>query len=448
MKRKMFATLLIFALIISACGCSNTGTKDSSSPAVEESAQPNDSGDSGSDEQITINFLNKYPEAEYLAYFEGAVADYEAANPNVDIVMESVSDQAIKDKLSVMASGGDLPDVFFSWSGEYVKKFARAGLIADLTSYVEADTQWSGAFLPAFLKNSTFDGHTYGIPYRSSALFMLYNKAIFENLNLQVPETWDEFMTVCETLKNNDITPISFGNSQTWYSAWWIGTFNAMLVNSQTLSNDYNPETGDFSDPQYVNAIQHFIDLNNAGYFGNNVNSKDYYQVREEFCAGMSGMIMDATSQFSIYSEDCSDPWGFFVFPQISDAEGDKGYNTGGAEVYCVSEKSEHKDAAVDFIKFMTSKDQAIKQTAESGLPNCIAGGITADNSSPELVEGMGVVLNDMTNIADWLDTAVDGRVADAYMTSVQECFDGKSAEEAMEDVKTVAAEVKETMAE
>jgi len=119
---------------------------------AKETGKPSD--------KITLTFLSKYPEAQYLAYFEGAVKDFEKQNPDIGIVMESVSDQAIKDKLSVMAAGGEMPDIFFSWSGEYLKKFARSGLVADLTPYLESDKAWSDGFLSAYLNNSTFDGKT------------------------------------------------------------------------------------------------------------------------------------------------------------------------------------------------------------------------------------------------------------------------------------------------
>lgn len=396
------------------------------------------SAEGDSDGKIKINFLNKYPEEQYVKYFEDAVAEYEKENPDVDIIMENVSDEAMKDKLSTMAAGGEMPDVFFSWSGEYCKKFSRSNLALDLTPYLEKDTQWKNGFLPAFLNNSTFDGKTYGIPYRSSILYMLYNKEIFEKYNLEAPETYDEFLDVCRTLKENGVTPIGFGNSQTWYSAWWIGTLNSQMVDPETLNADYNPETGDFTDERYVEAIQMLLDLNENGYFGTNVNSKDYYQVREEFCAGQAGMIMDATAQFSIYEEAMGDNMGYFRFPEMTDGAGDAGTSTGGAEVYCVSAKSKHKEEAVDFIKFMTSKEQAVKQTKESGLPNCVIGGITEENASKNLVEAYKMA-EDLTNIADWLDTAVDAKVADQYMVSVQEGFDGKSAGDIMADVQKAA---------
>lgn len=430
MKKKVLAVLLTAAMAVtSLAACSGSGKEKAG----------------GEGDKITLKYLNKYPEEQYVKYFEDAVKEYEKEHKNVDIVMENVSDEAIKDKLSVMASGGDMPDIFFSWSGEYSKKFARSGLAKDLTPYLEKDSQWKESFLPAFLNNSTFDGKTYGIPFRSSVLYMLYNKKIFKENNIEIPETYDKFLEVCETLKSKNITPISFGNSETWYSAWYIGVLNSMMISPETLNKDYNPESGEFTDPLYKDAMQKMLDMNEKGYFGKNVNSKDYYQVREEFCAGKAGMIMDATAQFSIYTEGMGDDYGFFKLPVMEGAKGDPGYVTGGAEIYCVSEKCKNPDEAVDFIKFMTSKEQAIKQTKESGLPNCIIGGITEENGSPILVEGYKTA-EEYTNISDWFDTAVDGKVASQYMSSLQEALGGsKSADDIMKDVQNVAKQVEET---
>ncbi|HHV11520.1 MAG TPA: extracellular solute-binding protein [Clostridiales bacterium] len=442
--KKVVALLMTCLITISLmAGCSNSGDK-SASKQPGGSKESADVTDTATEETITLKFLSKYPEDNYLPYFQEAIANYMSEHPNVIIEMESVSDQDIKEKLSVMAAGDTMPDIFFSWSGEYVKKFARSGLALDLTNYLNEDTKWKEGFLPAFLNNSTFDDHTYGIPYRSSVIFMLYNKAIFADLGLEIPKTYDEFLDVCETLKSAKITPISFGNSQTWYSAWWIGQFNAMMVDADTITKDYNPETGEFADKGYSDAVQRFLDLNSSGYFGNNVNSKDYYQVREEFCAGLSGMMLDATAQFSVYEEGMGDDFGFFKFPVMENEAGDPGTITGGAEVYCIASKCEYPKEAVDFVKYMTSLEQAIKQTKTVGLPNCIIGGITADNASANLVQAYKMA-EDYTNIADWLDTAVDSNVANRYMQSVQEGFAGeKSVDEIMQDIRDAAEVVKD----
>lgn len=40
----------------------------------------------------------------------------------------------------------------------------------------------------------------------------IYITTIFDQLGLKEPETWDEFNTVLETLKKNNVTPLSLWN--------------------------------------------------------------------------------------------------------------------------------------------------------------------------------------------------------------------------------------------
>lgn len=179
MKKRMLAVILTLAMTASlAVGCGG-------------------GGESGSDgDTITLTFLDKHPEEEYKGYFEQAIADFEEQNPGVEIEYENISDQAIKEKLSVLAAGGDLPDIFFAWGGECLNRFTRAGRTLDLTPYMDEDPEWRDSFLPSFLSSSVYEGKNYAVPYRSAVLYMLYNKQIFADNGLEVPTTWDEFIDV------------------------------------------------------------------------------------------------------------------------------------------------------------------------------------------------------------------------------------------------------------
>ena len=293
MKKRILAALLSAAMVIGMLsGCAASG---SSSGGDDKNAEDGD--------KVKLSFLNKYPEDPYAQYFKDAVEAFEKENPDIDIEMENVSDEAMKDKLSVMASGEQMPDIFFSWTGERVKRFSRNDLALDLTPYFEEDKEWAESFMPAFLNNATYEGKTYAVPFRSSIMCFVYNKAVFEEKNLEIPKTWDEFIAVCDKLKGTDVTPVAFGNSATWYSSWWIGLLNAMMVPVDVMNTDYTPETGEFTDASYTEAVQTLLDLNKKGYFGDNVNAKDYYEVREGFCAGKYAMMLDATAQFTQYDD-------------------------------------------------------------------------------------------------------------------------------------------------
>ena len=78
-------------------------------------------------DKTVVSFLHKFPEPENMAYFDAAVAEFEAANPTIDIVMEAVADEPYKDKIRVLMASDQVPDIYFSWSGEFGRKFARDG---------------------------------------------------------------------------------------------------------------------------------------------------------------------------------------------------------------------------------------------------------------------------------------------------------------------------------
>lgn len=154
-------------------------------------------------------------------------------------------------------------------------------------------------------------------------------------------------------------------------------------------------------------------------------------------------MILDATAQFTQYDDGMgAENWGYFKIPVMEGAKGDPGTVGGGGEAWIVSKDTKHPEEAVQFLKFMTSLEQGKKQTKEAGLPNALVGGITADNATPALEEAYAEA-ETYTNIADWLDCAVEASIADQYMVSIQEGFDGKSAEDIMADVQEAAAKVK-----
>lgn len=433
MKKRVMAVLLTASMLVGLlAGCATSGSGGS------------DSGDSKSSEgKVTLKFLNKYPEDPYAQYFVDAVAQFEKENPDIDIEMENVSDEAMKDKLSVISSGGEMPDIYFTWTGERTKRFARNDKALDLTPYFEEDPEWKESFLPAFFNNATYEGKTYAVPFRTSIMYMIYNKQVFKEYDLEIPETWDEFISICDKLNGTEVTPIAFGNSQAWYSSWWIGLLNTMMVSSEVINKDYTPETGEFTDKMYVEALQTFLDMNEKGYFGDHVNSKDYYQVREQFCAGQAAMMLDATAQFTQFDDGMgAENWGFFKIPTMEGSAGDPKTIGGGGEAWVVSKDTKHPEEAVKFLKFMTSLEQGQKQTKEAGLPNALVGGMTAENATEALAEAYKES-EGYTNIADWLDCAVDASIADQYMVSIQEGFDGKSAEDIMKDIQKVAADVK-----
>ncbi|MCM3163213.1 ABC transporter substrate-binding protein [Metabacillus litoralis] len=423
--RKMTKTLgvamLIFVLLLT--GCSNSSSGEAEGKTV-------------------LKFLHKWPQPEYAPYFEEVVKEFEAQNPDIKIDMEAIADEPIKDKLRVILGGNEVPDIMFSWSGEFARKFVRAGAALDLTPYLEEDPAWKDSFIPASLQPFSSDDKNYGIPLRFNGKFFVYNKEIFDKYNLQAPQTWDEFMNVLETLKQGGETPIILGNESPWAAIHYLTGLNQKMVAQDVRMNDYNPRSGEFTDPGYVKAMEMFAELNQKGYLMDNVNSSSHDMAKQYFFTGEGAMMYVELEEFQNVEDSLSGNWGFFQMPAISEGKGNQNFITGAPDGFIVSSKTEHPEEAIKFLKFLTSKENAIKLAEQIGWPSPIDGATNPDTALQQVVEGVDT-MKKAEGMAEWLDTDVHAKVADVYLSNIQLLLDGsKSPEEIIKEVQKVAKEV------
>mgnify|MGYP002389509651 FL=1 len=81
------------------------------------------------------------------------------------------------------------------------------GALSDLSDMPEAQRILPGV-QDLVDQYATYPGRTSVLPYSVMAASVIYNKAIFAEQGLEVPQTWDEFIAVCDALTEAGITPI------------------------------------------------------------------------------------------------------------------------------------------------------------------------------------------------------------------------------------------------
>jgi raffinose/stachyose/melibiose transport system substrate-binding protein len=425
MRRKinvLLAGLLVFALVLTGCSSSSSTNEDSG--------------------KVVLKFLHKWPQPEYAPYFEEVVKAFEKENPDIKIKMEAVADEPIKDKLRVILGGNEVPDIMFSWSGEFARKFVRAGAALDLTPYLNEDTAWKDSFIPASLQPFTSNEKNYGIPLRFNGKFFVYNKKIFDKYQLQAPTTWDEFLQVLETLKKGGETPIILGNQSPWAAIHYLTGLNQKMVAQDVRMKDYNPKSGEFTDPGYVKAMQMLVDLNKKGYFMKNVNSSSHDMGQQLFAAGKGAIFYVELEEFQTVENNMKGNWGFFPMPSIAEGKGSQSFITGAPDGFIVSSKTKHPKEAIKFLKFLTSKENALKLVKQIGWPSPIDGATNPDTALKEVAEGVDY-MKKAEGMAEWLDTDVHAKVADVYLSNIQLLLDGsKTPEQIIKEVQEVAKQV------
>lgn len=202
MKRKIVSVLLCTAMVLGSLGmgvCAEEG------------------------EERTMTFLHWRTEDK--AAFEELARQYEELNPGLHIEIEIVPSEDYAKTLIMRAQGGEASDVFaVNPDGDFGSEIAT-GALMELNDCEEILDNFSEDALGA----GTRDGKIYAVVQTTNPLAIYYNKAIFEEYGLEVPTTVEEFMNVCETLKENGVTPMAQGAGESWMPEFLI---EGILANS------------------------------------------------------------------------------------------------------------------------------------------------------------------------------------------------------------------------
>ena len=156
-------------------------------------------------------------EAEGLA---GMYKIYGEKYPDVEIVNAAVAGGAgstFKAVNKARVLSGDPPDTFQLHAGLEVESYSPETYLVPLDDLYASEglEQAFPADLLALLK--AYGGHYWGVPvniHRSNVLW--YNKALMEQAGVQPPATFEEFVTVAETLKAAGVVPLGLGTSGGW----------------------------------------------------------------------------------------------------------------------------------------------------------------------------------------------------------------------------------------
>lgn len=443
MKKRLLKKALCGALagimVLSATACGGGGSADPTTAGASAGGGATQAA-AASGEQKVIKFMHRFPDEPYNSFIEGKLHEYEAMHPDIKFEITSAQNQEYKEKIKIVVGGEDTPDIFFSWVGDFTERFIRENLILDLTPYMEADAAWKDSLIESQLEQYTNkDGMIYGLPFRLDCKLFFYNQKIFEEHNLEAPKTWDEFMNVCETLKAAGITPIAFGNQEPWSASHYIGTLNQIFVPDDVRAKDYDPTSGEFTDPGYVEALDYYQKL--LPYMTENPNGVKPDMGRTNFVMEMAAMYYAELIEIPYIKQDNAEmDFGMFNFPKVDGAKGNQDILTGVPEGFVVSSKTKYPDECVEFLKWFLGKDVGTAQCQEIGWFNA-AKGTTEGLTDQALLDGYQAVM-DAKAMSAWLDNALYSTVCDEYLTAVSDLTNGDlTPQEAMAKIQAKAKE-------
>lgn len=432
-RRDSIAVALVVASALGLSGCAG----QSSTAIADVGVEPEFSG--------TLSILTKFAGDPLEPYFEDLASEYKELHPDVEFELIQETDQSIKDKTKTLTASGALPDIYFSWTGDWAENFVGGGLAADLTSVIGPGTAWGETFGEASLDAFKYNDKYYGIPLYNNGKFMGYNKTAFEEAGVEIPATFEELIESCGPLRDAGYEPIAFGNKDGWPGLHYLQQLFAYNVPTDVLNADFNPDTAVLDHEGYLTSLKQFKTLvEECTNTREGTNGVLYTTAQEALAGGTAAMYYQEILEFdSVTAEGNTltpENFGIFKLPVPSGAQGDPDAIEGAPEGYLINAKSPRAALAADFMKFVTTAESARTLSSPPyGQPSTVLGAVTPETSSEAVFEGIDQV-NGASQIVIWLDTVTVPEVADAWLAGGEAIISGSSTpEEVLESVRNAS---------
>lgn len=311
----------------------------------------------------TVSFWHSFNGASGEA-LEEIIANYEAANPGVDIQGEYVGNyNDIVARLQAAIPANRAPAAVILEVTRY-GLFADGGVLADLTPYFDADP----------LKDELYDyareigvigDRNYIVPFNSSTPVLYYNKDILARAGIEGEPalgTFDEILTAAQTVTEKlgaeGITGIAApGQFARWGVAMANGSDLIDAMSGEILLD--NPKT--IEAYEWMASLVHEHQVASA----DGVTEED--NGRDAFLAGKVGMMMNSTGNYVGAREALGENLGVLPMPCNPDCS----VPIGGAGIgILASAPQDVQDAAYDFVSYAASAEaNAIWFAATGYLP-------------------------------------------------------------------------------
>ncbi len=323
-------------------------------------------GGDSADGKITLSYLVDNQEATVDT--ANALADtFMADNPDITIKVETRPQGADGDNLvKTRLATGEMSDVFAYNSGSLLQALSPDKTLVDLSG-----EDWASKLDDNFVKSVSTGDALYGVPMgQSMAGAVIYNKDVYADLGLEIPTTWDEFISNSETIKASGIAPIVQTYGDTWTSQLFVlGDFNNVLADDPDWAEAYTANERKYVDEPALAGFEHLQEAFDKGLYNEDFASATYADGVSMVATGAGAqypILTFAASQLMTTNPEAADTVGTFPLPgPDADTNGLTVWMPGAVYIPNSTE-GDKLEAAKKFVAFLVTPESCDIQSSTS----------------------------------------------------------------------------------
>lgn len=292
-------------------------------------------------------------------YVQKLTPDFERRHPNIKLKIQMVPWTAAQEKLITAFASNNLPDVF-QLGNTWIPQFAALNAIDSLNSYIRHSNQIKAQnYFAGIWDTNVLDGKIFGIPWYIDTRVLYYRRDVLKRAGFDLPpNTWDELYELAQRIKKR-------ANSSEKYAIylptneWASFVIFGLQAGSKLLKE--NDTRGDFQSAKFKKAFEYLIRFHHEKLapIGISQVTNVYQAFADEY------FVMYISGPWNInefrkwMTGDLQDKWMTAALPGPD--ESTPGVSLAGGSSLVLNHKSKHKQAAWQFIEFLSEKETQIR---------------------------------------------------------------------------------------
>jgi N-acetylglucosamine transport system substrate-binding protein len=310
--------------------------------------------------------------------------------------VKHVATQQIAQTLQPRFASGDVPDFIANSGSDLMDNGAlqSEGQLLDLTPLFDAPSiddpskKIRDTLIPGTAESGLIAGKPYILNYVFTGYGLWYNSKLFQTKGWTPPKTFDEFKTLCGTIKKAGITPYAYaGKNASYYQYWMILITAAKAGGNQVLIDIDNLADGAWNHDAVKQSaaawaeIGKFMDKSYEGLIHTEVQTR---QNQDKIALYPSGAWLENEQKSNTPAS-----FEYAVTPTPSLTSADKlpfeAIRAVAGEPYIIPSKGKNTAGALEYARIMLSKEGAKGFIQKSGSLSVVIGSADGLSLAPGL---------------------------------------------------------------
>jgi len=331
---------------------------------------------------ILTTAITQKPEGPLAEEF---FAEFMRQNPNIKLEVSGVPMNQALTKITTLAAAGSLPDVFVN-TENIIGKLYDMGICEDLTPFMSAAEL--NNITSSVRTGSTIDGKLVLYPWYSGPNALVYRTDWLAEKGIAAPKTMAEMLSVAKQLTSEGDKRWGFGLIGTNDDS---GQTRFVMILRAFGAKELYMENGkwktDIGSAASIEGFKYFTGLKTAGVVPPGSLENSFNENVNLFAAEQIGMMISGSNsvgKFFAANPGLEGKVGSVIVPSAITS-----YTPASILGWSLNPESKNKEAAVKFMKFVSSKENAIKWVETTGRLPCSNDAIAeSDYLNTSLFEG------------------------------------------------------------